>query len=229
MATKLLLFDLDWTLVYTGGAGVRALNHSIEKQFGIADAMKTVSPDGKTDPLIVREMIHVHLKRDATPVEIETICRGYIERLKQEVETGPGYRIMPGIPELLQALVGHKEAVRGLGTGNLKSGAKIILARAKLDHYFDFGGFADDSEDRPKVLAAAVRRGEEKMGRTVNAREVVVIGDHRRDIEAGKAIGAVTVAVATGPMKAEELAASHPEHLFSDLSDTAAVLKVLLS
>jgi len=229
MAKKLLLFDLDWTLVYTGGAGVRALNYAFEKQFSIPNAMKTVSPDGKTDPLIVREMIRVHLNRDATPAEIETVCKGYIERLKYEVETGQGYRIMPGIPELLQALFGHKEVVMGLGTGNLKAGAKIKLTRAKLDHFFDFGGFADDSEDRPTVLAAGVRRGEEKMGRSVHPREVVVIGDNRRDVEAGQAIGAVTIAVATGPMKADELAAYKPDYLFEDLADTKHVLETLLA
>ncbi len=229
MGQKLLLFDLDWTLVYTGGAGVRALNHAFQHQFQIPEAMKTVSPDGKTDPSIVREMIKVHLKRDATAAEIETVCRGYIERLQHEVETGTGYRIMPGIPELLKVLSTHKDAVLALGTGNLKAGAKIKLTRAKLDHYFDFGGFADDSEDRPTVLATAVKRGQEKMGRPLAPRDVVVIGDNRRDVEAGKAIGAKTIAVATGPMKSAELATYKPDLLFEDLSNTAKALEALFS
>lgn len=229
MPKRLLLFDLDWTLVYTGGAGVRALNHAFAKQFGIPHAMKTVSPDGKTDPAIVREMIRVHLKRDPHQGEIELVCRGYIERLRYEVETGEGYRIMPGIPALLEILVQNADILIGLGTGNLKAGAEIKLTRAKLTHYFQFGGYSDDSEDRPTVLATAVKRGVAAASHGFKPQDVLVIGDNKRDVEAGKAIGALTVAVATGPMSYEELSKTQPDFIFQDLSATGDVLKKLLS
>src|SRR6266851_3686117 len=96
---KLLLFDLDWTLIYTGGAGVRALDHAFEKAFGIPQAMKKVSPDGKTDPAICREMIRVLLNREPREGEIEKLCRGYLDQLAIEVPNGPGYRVLPGIPD----------------------------------------------------------------------------------------------------------------------------------
>ncbi len=223
---KVLLFDLDWTLIYTGGAGVRALDHAFEKLFGVPHAMKKVSPDGKTDPAICREMIRVHLSREPRNDEIKNLCRGYLDHLAEEVRQGAGYRVLPGIPELLKALSEEPRALMGLGTGNLEEGAKIKLARADLMRYFPFGGYGSDSEDRPTVLRTAVRRGEELAQRTFAAHEIVVIGDNIRDVQAGKAIGARTVAVASGPMTYEELSASGPDHVFHDFSDTPAVLKV---
>jgi len=224
---KLLLFDLDWTLIYTGGAGVRALDHAFEKLFGIPQAMKKVSPDGKTDPAICREMIRVLLNREPQEGEIEKLCRGYLDQLAIEVPTGSGYRVLPGIPDLLEALSRLDHVLMGLGTGNIEEGARIKLDRADLMKYFRFGGYGSDSEDRPTVLRAAVKRGEGLAQKTFAPQEVVVIGDNIRDVQAGKAIGAVTMAVASGPMRAEELATSKPDHLFQDLSDTRAVLNVL--
>src|SRR5258707_1059544 len=174
---KVLLFDLDWTLIYTGGAGVRALDHAFETLFGVPQAMKKVTPDGKTDPAICREMIRVHLGRDPQGGEIEKLCRGYLDRLKEEVPQGLGYRIMPGIPELLQALSRREDILMGLGTGNLEEGAKIKLARAGLMKYFRFGGYGSDSEDRPTVLKTAIERGEGLAERRFDKGEVVVIGD----------------------------------------------------
>jgi phosphoglycolate phosphatase-like HAD superfamily hydrolase len=224
---KLLLFDLDWTLIYTGGAGVRALDVAFEKIFQIPRAMKTVSPDGKTDPAICREMIRVHLNREPEEGEISRLCRGYLAQLALEIPTSPGYRILPGIPTLLEELASRPGVLMGLGTGNLEEGARIKLARADLMKYFRFGGYGSDAEERPAVLRAGVRRGESILGKPMSPRDVVVIGDNIRDVEAGKAIGAATVAVASGPMTYEELSATRPDHLFHDLSDTPTVLSAL--
>jgi phosphoglycolate phosphatase len=227
MAKRLFLFDLDWTVIYTGGAGVKALDHAFVKHYQIPDAMKQITPDGKTDPAIVREMIRHHLKRDPRPGEIESVCESYVARLPHEVAHAEGYRVLPGIPELLEALSKRQDAWLGLGTGNLEGGAHAKLARCGLMRYFKFGGYATDAEDRPDVLRAGVRRGEKLMGGPVHPREVVVIGDNFRDIDAGKAIGAVTLAVATGTMKLDELASYKPDFLLPDLSDTAKVLELL--
>jgi phosphoglycolate phosphatase len=225
---RILLFDLDWTVIYTGGAGVRALDHAFMQHYQIPEAMKTVTPDGKTDPAIVREMIRVHLQRDPNSGELDAICKSYVERLPEEVAVAEGYRIMPGVPQLLEALSHEKDVLVGLGTGTLEGGAHAKLARCGLMRYFKFGGFASDSEDRPEVLRAAVRRGEKLAGETVPPERVYVIGDHFRDIAAGQAIRAKTVAVATGNMTLEQLAAYKPDFLFPDFSDTARVLQALL-
>jgi phosphoglycolate phosphatase-like HAD superfamily hydrolase len=226
---RLLLFDLDWTLIYSGGAGVRALDFSFEKLFQIPGAMKKVSPDGKTDPAICREMIRVHLGRPSEKVEIEKLCRVYLDRLAVEIPVSPGYRVLPGIPELLAELSRHEDVLMGLGTGNLEEGARIKLARADLMKFFRFGGYGSDSEDRPTVLRTGVKRGEAMIGKAVPPRDVVVIGDNVRDVHAGQAIGATTIAVATGPMKYEELTKNSPNYVFQDLADTEKVLQVLLS
>src|SRR5689334_10082778 len=111
--------------------------------------MKQVTPDGKTDPAICREMIRVLLKREPRDGEIDALCRGYLDRLAQEIPNGPGYRILPGVPEVLRALARHPDILLGLGTGNLEEGARIKLARADLMKFFHFGGYGSDSEDRP--------------------------------------------------------------------------------
>jgi phosphoglycolate phosphatase len=224
---KVILFDLDWTLIYTGGAGVRALDHAFEALFGIPQAMKKVSPDGKTDPAICREMIKVLLSRDPRDGEIETLCRGYLDQLAKEIPNSPGYRILPGIPELLETLAPREDILMGLGTGNLEEGARIKLARADFMKYFRFGGFGSDSEDRPTVLRTGLKRAEVLAQKSIAAHDVIVIGDNIRDVQAGKAIGARTVAVASGPMKEEELAKGSPDHLFPDCSDVQAVFDVL--
>jgi len=227
MTHKLLLFDLDWTLIYTGGAGVRALDVAFVKIFQIPQAMKKVTPDGKTDPAICREMIRVHLNREPGEGEIAKLCRGYLDQLAVEIPSSPGYKILPGIPALLEALARREDILMGLGTGNLEEGARIKLARAGLMKFFRFGGYGSDAEDRPTVLRTGVRRGEAMLGKTVPPRDVIVIGDNIRDVQAGKVIGATTVAVASGPMTYEELAATRPDHIFRDLSDTSTVLSAL--
>jgi phosphoglycolate phosphatase-like HAD superfamily hydrolase len=224
---KILLFDLDWTLVYTGGAGIRALEHAFERLYAIPQAMQTIKPDGKTDPAICREMIQTLLKRDPKPAEIDVLCQGYLERLAFEITSSEGYRILPGIPELLNALASRANILLGLGTGNLEKGAQIKLARADLMRFFRFGGFGSDAEARPEVLRTGARRGEAIAGHAISPSDIIVIGDHIRDVQAGQAIGATTVAVASGPMSYDELTATDPHFIFQDLSDTAAVLKVL--
>lgn len=223
---KLLLFDLDWTLVYTGGAGVRALNQAFKSQFGIDDSMSKIVPDGKTDPAICREMIRLFKGREPLETEIQQLCQGYLEHLALEVPKGDGYRVLPGVELLLKRLSSLDSHVMGLGTGNLEEGAKIKLKPTGFMKYFPFGGYGSDAESRPDVLRTAVRRGEALVGHSFAPRDVIVIGDNIRDVQAGQAIGAVTVAVASGPMSATELAAGNPDHVFEDLSDTEKVLNV---
>ncbi len=229
MASKLLLFDLDWTVIHTGGAGIRALDSAFQVEFNIAQAMKGILPDGKTDPAIVREMIQLHLQREPKKGEIERICQRYVEHLPIEIAQTADYVILPGIPELLAQLAQNREAVMGLGTGNLQAGARAKLSRSNLLPYFKFGGFGDDSENRPDVLRAGVKRGEEFAGRRFAPRDVVVIGDHFRDIHAAQAIGATIFAVATGRLKEAELSSHKPDVVFKDLSDTSQVLKAIFS
>jgi phosphoglycolate phosphatase len=215
---KLLLFDIDQTLVNTGGAGLRALDRACQKLFHIDYAMEGVSPHGKTDPAIVREILRVRFA-NASPsvVEIETVLEAYLSFLKDEVRLSPTYRVLPGIVSLLDELVARDDTVVGLATGNIEMGGRVKLERGDLNRYFKFGGFGSDSEDRTELVQAAARRASNKTGTDFAPSNVFVIGDTPLDIDAGKRAGFKTVGVATGGYSLENLLASGATFGVTDL------------
>jgi phosphoglycolate phosphatase-like HAD superfamily hydrolase len=152
---------------------------------------------------------------DAT---IDAICATYLAALAEEMPRSEGFRVYPGVVALLDALHGRDGVAVGLGTGNLREGARIKLERAGLDHHFGFGGYGCDHERRDAIVRIAAERGAAQLGRPREACRVVVIGDTPRDVEAAVAIGAETVAVETGGVAASELRAAGATHAFADLS-----------
>jgi phosphoglycolate phosphatase len=224
---KVCLFDLDLTLVHTGGAGGKSLEQAFHHLYGIPDILKVITFDGKTDTGIAREMIQSFLYRDPQIGEVDRILRAYLDNLKRMIPNVEGYRVLPGVYEILDLLSRREDVLLGLGTGNLREGAEIKLARANLMRYFPFGGFSDDAEERFRVLAAGVARAEKILGYKPEPQDVIIIGDNARDISAGKAIGAVTVAVATGPMTLEELKTHAPDVAIPDLTHRDALLGLL--
>lgn len=223
---SVLLFDVDATLLLTGHAGTRAVNQAFQHLYGLAEAMEGVRPDGKTDPLIFREILEGKLGRLSPEREIPRIAAVYLEYLRDEVERSPGFRVLAGARELLEALSRQEGFLLGLATGNLEEGAWIKLKRAGLDRYFDFGGFGSDAEDRTEVIRAALRRAEHKLGRPVRPESVFVIGDTPRDILHAREAGVRSVAVATGRTSLEELASFRPDHLVPDLCDTERLMRI---
>jgi len=202
---KLLLFDLDQTLVSTGGAGLRALDRACQKLLQIEKAMDGISPHGKTDPAIVREILRIRVGNTAaTNGHIEPILESYLFFLRDEVQQSPGYRVLPGILQILQEMSEREDVLLGLATGNIELGARVKLQRADLNRFFPFGGFGSDSEDRAEL----VRRGVEKSGVVMDPADVFVIGDTPLDIDAGRQAGFNTVGVATGTYSVDQLIAS---------------------
>lgn len=222
---KLFLFDLDGTLLTTGGAGLRALDRAFERLRGVPRAMQGISAAGKTDPLIVREVFEKKVGRSPAPAELAAVCETYLEFLEEELRAAPGYRVMDGVPALLDELSLRGDVLVGLGTGNLEKGARLKLAPGGLNKYFAFGGFGSDSEDRPEVLRMAVRRAEERAARALAKEDVLVIGDTVLDVRAGRAIGARTVAVATGHVRRPELEAAGPDLFLESFRDGAALVR----
>jgi phosphoglycolate phosphatase len=202
---KLLLFDVDATLILTGGAGLRALARAFKTLYGVEDAMNGISPSGKTDPSIVRE---IFLRKLAEVQLIESkipdVLEAYITYLHEEVESAKTYRILPGIAELLEQLAVRSDVLLGLATGNIERGARIKLARGNLNRYFSFGGFGSDSENRTALVrrAADVAVGKNSV---LGSNDIFVIGDTPRDVDAGRDAGFRTVGVATGQYTVEEL------------------------
>ncbi len=226
---RLILFDLDGTLVNTGGAGLRAFDRAMAIEFDPAMNLNVLSPAGMTDPAIFREIFLGNQGRLPTEDEENRLFHRYIEFLDEEVNKSVGFRVLPGVRELLDELARRDEFLLGLGTGNLEKGAQIKLERPGLDHYFLYGGYGSDSVDRPGLLAKAVERGAELAGGASSVDAVVVVGDTPRDVAAGKAIGALTLAVASGPHELDDLSTTGADLVVADLTDRENLVKWLLS
>lgn len=222
---KLLLFDIDGTILLTDGAGTRAANRAFEKIHGLRDAMKGIEAAGKTDPLILREMYGNGLSRDHTDEEAGELYREYVLFLEEEVEKSR-IEIMPGIPKLLENLSSRKDVVLGLATGNIEQGARIKLRKSGLDAHFSVGGFGSDSGSRETLIRVAIERAKGHLQDSEGFEKVYVIGDTPHDIIHGRAAGAVTVAVATGRYTSTELLEHRPDYLFEHLADYENVIKI---
>jgi len=213
------LFDIDGTLVSMRGAGSRSMDRAFERLTGIPHAFVDIPMAGRTD----RAIVETALERLATAGRAPSIRESfhaefttlYLEDLETEAMK-PGPTVCPGVLATLDRLE-QLGVVLGLGTGNYPGAARIKLARFGLWSRFPFGGFGDETADRVEVIARAAREGMRRSG--ASPAEIVVIGDTRADIEAGRAIGARVLAVATGPIPTDELAAGRPDHLVPTLLD----------
>lgn len=215
---KLLLFDIDQTLVNTGGAGLRALDCACQKLFSIENAMNGISPHGKTDPAIVREILRIRLGNpSAANGQIDSVLEAYASFLKDEVQTSSAYRVLPGILSLLDEMLPRKDVMLGLATGNIELGARIKLERGGLNRYFAVGGFGSDSEDRTELVRRAAEKAADKNGASFSPSNTFVIGDTPLDIDAGRRAGFKTVGVATGSYSVDQLLAAGATIAVADL------------
>lgn len=225
----LLLFDVDGTLLLSGGAGARALEESFEELFGLPGAMEGIRPHGKTDILICREMFFNQFGHDGDMEEYRILLDRYLDILPRTVREADSYRIMPGIPALLELISERDNVYVGLGTGNIELGARIKLERAGLNRFFPFGGFGCDAAERVGLLEIGFQRGESRIFLREGNFEITrwVIGDTWRDVEAGRSCGARTVAVATGGDSWKRLSDTNPDYLYYDFADPAPFLSLL--
>jgi phosphoglycolate phosphatase len=222
---RLLLFDIDGTLVNTGGAGIVSLQKMVQRRFGVADDLHDIEIAGKTDRAIIRDILR---KYDTDPNEknISEFAKIYVAGLPNELTRCRG-RVLPGIDELLRHLRSQSHTVLALLTGNLKRGAQLKLGHYGLWHFFEFGAFADDHHDRNELGAFAHQRAREKHDHDFDSADIDVIGDTGHDIACGKAFGARTIVVATGSWSRERLAACKPDFLFDDFGEVEKVIKTV--
>jgi phosphoglycolate phosphatase-like HAD superfamily hydrolase len=212
---KLLLFDLDGTLVTTGGAGVRALDRAFFQVAGIVHAMDGVRPHGKTDPAIIREVFTLRGAGNFSDL-IGQILDAYVGFLEEEVRQSSMYRVLPGIIHFLKEFHGRRDLALGLATGNVERGARIKLERGRLNSYFAFGGFGSDAENRTEVVRRAAEKAARYTGECVDPADIFVIGDTPRDIDAGRESGYRTVGVATSDYTRQDLEAAGADLVLSD-------------
>jgi len=223
----ILLFDIDGTLLLSGGAGNRALNRAFQEKYQISQAMESITPDGKTDPAIVREVFRKKLHREPAFTEIEELKRVYLRYLLAEVKASSGYRLLPGILHLLEEGSQRSDLILGLLTGNWEEGARIKLDRSNLRRFFPFGGFGSDAEDRAEIARLAVQRGREYAGEWIGEDRIFVIGDTPHDIRCARAAGVRAIAVATGSCPWEDLACCQPDYLLPNLADHKQFLALI--
>ncbi len=227
MRESLILWDIDGTLVSMDRAGERALLAAIRELYQRdLGAKLPMDLRGRTDTSIARDLL-AHLGVTGGPEEEKRLLAAYLSHMPATMPAGKA-RVLAGIREALEAVHAHPEIHQALLTGNLEAGAKLKLSFLDLWKYFEFGAFADDSHIRDELGPFALRRAKEKLGITFPPERVYIIGDTPHDIACGKAIGAKTIAVATGAFTVEQLAALNPTHTFADFSDTQALMDVVL-
>ena len=222
----IVLFDVDGTILTTGGAGRRAITRAIEA-CGITPKID-FSFAGMTDRGIIRKVLNASGPA-ATETAIDRVLEPYLDLLRAEVDAvdDATYRVHKGIVAAIDAAIDAPRVVCGLGTGNIEAGARIKLERVGLSERFSFGGFGCDAEDRAALLRAGAERGAAQLDTPLRYCRVVVIGDSPRDIKAAHAIEAECIAVSTGFIAAEELARHHPDHLVADMTASGAIEAML--
>jgi phosphoglycolate phosphatase len=218
---RLVLFDIDGTLVHTGRAGSRAFGKTAASVFKVPESVDKIRFGGRTDTSLVRELFDMH-GIPATPDNFRRFFESYLFWLDHLVNTTNG-EICRGVTGFIRDLQALPNPPRlGLLTGNIRLGAEIKLRRYGLWELFETGGFADDSEDRNHIAAAALERGRRILGENLHGGEIVVVGDTLHDIRCGRHIGAKVLAVATGGSELHELQQHKPDWAVADLTRVSA-------
>jgi phosphoglycolate phosphatase-like HAD superfamily hydrolase len=199
-----VLFDIDGTLLVTGGAGGTAWQRAFQELHGVDANVAEHTDAGMTDPEIAAIIFREVIGRDGSQEERSKAIAAYLRHLPETVAESPGYRVMPGVEALLDSLI-DGGALLGLVTGNIEAAAHIKLSRAGLNRFFSFGGYGSDSADRIEVTKQALRRGELVSGGSLDGGGCLVVGDTPRDVAAGHGAELKVVGVATGSYTVDEL------------------------
>lgn len=224
---RLVLFDIDGTILTDRGASRAAFAEALRDVYGYDGDLARYDFSGRTDPQITHMVLaDAGFTRDQVEARFDSLWAHYLAGLAYNLR-GVDVHVMPGIREVIAALHEHENIVLALLTGNIEPGARLKLDGAQLNDYFAFGAFGSDSADRTQLPPIAVRRASEIYGETIEGRDVVIIGDSIYDVRCGVPWSATTIAVASGKTPAATLRAENPDHFFDDLSDVQAVLRAI--
>ncbi len=227
----LLLFDIDGTLMLSGGAGRRAIDRAFFELHGVTDAFGDIVPDGNTDPSIFREIFANHGLSEADDSSaFQEVVRRYVHHLPKEIEASDQAHLMPGVTPLLDHLAKADNVEMGLLTGNFESSARIKLDRFGLNPYFPFGAFGSDHGVRERLVPIAIQRAEVHFEESIGlGRHVVVIGDTPRDVDCARAHGTTAIGVASSRYSVDELEAAGAHHVMPTLEDIPAFMAAIHS
>ena len=222
---KLLLWDIDGTILHTGKAGETALGHAMDKLYGVSKGLQGLEIAGRTDKWIVEQLLAreglAHGER-----EIARFLDVYVERLAEELPRRQG-GLHPGVWGILEEAHRRPDLVQGLLTGNIEKGARLKLSRYGVNHFFEFGAFADDSPVRNELGPHAKRRARDRHGEEFPPERIYIIGDTPHDVACARAIGAKAIAVATGSFSVEQLRTCGADAVFSDLGHPENFFRLL--
>jgi phosphoglycolate phosphatase-like HAD superfamily hydrolase len=217
--------DIDGTLVLTGGAGQTAFARTLAEEFGIDQIDRTVAFAGRSDRAIAMDLFRSHGVAPTVENWLR-FCTGYLPRLEETLATHQG-SVLPGVVTFLSTLAARGDVAMGLLTGNVREGARRKLGHYGLWHHFPFGGFGDEHTERCDIAAAALEAARQHLNGESHGGQVIVIGDTVHDIQCGRSIGALCVAVPTGNTAVEALRAGEPDLLVDTLEDFAPILALL--
>ncbi len=220
--SKLILFDIDGTLIDPGHVGRASVSKAFYEVFSIGDAFSGIKMAGKTDIQIIKEALHAHGLSSSDGI-IPRILSKYVNILKSEI-ISRRMRLKPGVVDLLNDLEAEDHLLLGLLTGNIEQGARIKLSVFDLNGFFSFGAFGDDNEDRNKLLPIALEKYRKMTNMDIGFSDCIVIGDTPMDVMCSKPFGAISVAVTTGPYGHEALVEAGADYVLEDLSDAKDLL-----
>lgn len=223
---KVLLFDIDGTLISTGGAGKRAFNKAFEEILGIKEVFNDFEMAGKTDIQIIKEGLKLS-GIESTKKLIDKLSEKYLEFLQIEINNNSKH-LKPGVFEFIQFITESFGYPMGLLTGNLETGARIKLEPFELNSYFHFGAFGSDHENRNYLLPVALERFSAKFRIKVDFHQCIIIGDTPRDVLCAKPYGAKVIAVATGPYSSCDLQKTEADIVVETLNEREKILPLLI-
>jgi len=224
---QVCLFDIDGTLINSGGAGGAAMLAAIQEEFGASGPLYDIPAAGRTDRAIAFDVFNAY-DLPFSELSYRQFLDCYLKLLPTHLKAcEPMGLVFPGMPETLDLLSQRDDIVLGLLTGNFREAAYLKLEHYGMHHHFDFGGFGDKFTSRNDVAKEALGHVLERLGNDFDPADIWVIGDTPADVECARSIGANVVAVATGIYSAEELEPSEPDHLFDDFSDLNRFLNLL--
>jgi phosphoglycolate phosphatase len=218
MDSEAVLFDIDGTLITTGGAGAVAWRRAFKELHGVPVDIRKTTESGMTDPEVGRVALRHVLERDPSQRELATAMARYLQHLARAVEESSGYEVMPGVESLLDRLI-DSGVLLGMTTGNVEAAAHIKLARGGLNRFFSFGGYGSDSGDRVELTRKALERGRLVSGGSLDLDSCLGVGDTPRDVRAAHGAGIASVGVATGNYSADELREAGADYVLATLEE----------
>jgi phosphoglycolate phosphatase len=212
-----VLFDVDETLVHTGGAGARSWKAAFQALYGIPADIGAHTSAGETDPSVARETFESVIGREPTDDELDRLYARYLLHLADDIVVAEQYKVLPGAEATLKSL-GDAGVMLALVSGAMEGAARTKLGPANLNRYFLFGAYGSDSPDRGELTRIAVEKAS-RLHKNLDPSDVFVVGDTPRDLDAAHAAGAVAIGVATGHYSVDELTSAGGDHVLSSLED----------